>query len=488
MRQAALDAAKKLYPRCEGIRDRMYCDKDGNVTVGIGCLIGKVEAKGLNFWDPDAGQPAKGDVIGTDWDDVHNKKRTMGRLILNNTGDIQALLDKRIAQMDNAAQIFPGYNDFPADAQLAINSYFFATGHLALEMPDPKNPAKKIPAEPNLYNAIIANDWWRASAEVHMGDESRGNTGLRPRNDANRRLFANAARVNGWENDAILRLNRDKLYLNQNPKWPKPEPQWHWDVEIPTTGTGGNKCYLMGPGGRWGRWDWDSDLGEESGGPGDWYLDAIALLYHITGAFGGGCNGKCNDAKRLKMPHTGKTYFIIDYDKYVAYDWSTGQLNPSSPQSISDFGLPFSTLDTVVRGRGDRYQNKLYFFSGDQYIRWDLDLDCMDLGGRPQPLSTWGVLPAGWENGIHAAVNGEGKNYLNRLYIFKGHYYVAYDWYGDPNNWVPLPGYLDANKQPTRTIAWGWSGDPTNFELVKNFTSITDDNRIIGAFNAGITC
>ncbi|HZN80931.1 MAG TPA: hemopexin repeat-containing protein [Mycobacterium sp.] len=83
---------------------------------------------------------------------------------------------------------------------------------------------------------------------------------------------------------------------------------------------------------------------------------------------------------------------------------------------------------------------KAYFFSGGQYVRWDVASDTVDVG-YPRPISSgWiGIFPDGIDA---AAVWNNGK-----AYFFRGAEYSAYDIAAD----VVVDGY-------PRTIAENWPG------------------------------
>ena len=85
-------------------------------------------------------------------------------------------------------------------------------------------------------------------------------------------------------------------------------------------------------------------------------------------------------------------------------------------------------------------EEKAYFFSGDQYVRWDVSSDAAD-SAYPQPISSgWkGVFPDGVDA---AALWNNGK-----AYFFKGEEYTAFD--VETN--VALDGY-------PRPIADDWPG------------------------------
>jgi hypothetical protein len=83
---------------------------------------------------------------------------------------------------------------------------------------------------------------------------------------------------------------------------------------------------------------------------------------------------------------------------------------------------------------------KLYFFSGSQYVRYDLDSDQADEGYPKDIATNW---PGLWKDGVRGGVLWDN----GKAYFFKGDEYVRYDVKADKVD----PGY------PTK-IATGWKG------------------------------
>jgi GH24 family phage-related lysozyme (muramidase) len=443
MKASALAQALPLYIPMEGNKSQMYRDCKGLVSIGIGCRLSLEDALKLPFYNPSKQCGADETEIKTDYNSVKDNKIVVGQLILD-PNSINELAIKRILMFDGYARNkWPStYDIFPADAQLAINSYLFATGHLDTS------------SEPRLCAAIDDQNWWRASAECHMSDESKGNPGLKPRNDANRRMFANAART-GFPD-----CNPDSMYLN---------------YDAPGV-FGPHKHYFFTRGGGWARYDWNRD--EFDKGPIDnldeWLIPRD-FAAGVTAVFSGGCNGMCD---QRNLPHTGKTYFI-NGSTFLAYDWKTNDLDSQVPRPLSELlhdreneAVFTRRLDAVVRGRGD-WQNKLFLFSGSTYAGFDLDTNVIDWG--PADVKSEFKLPDGFENGIDAALNGEGP-YRDFLYLFKGEYYVKFSWKVTSGKWAPVKGYVE-NNRPVVKIGDGW----TNFNIL-------NASSIIGATNAGISC
>ena len=140
-----------------------------------------------------------------------------------------------------------------------------------------------------------------------------------------------------------------------------------------------------------------------------------------------------------------KVYFFFK-DQYVRYDRSTDKVDDGYPQPIAgnwnglaETGFAAGFDSAVNWGNG-----KLFFFKGDQYVRYDINGDKVD-DGYPQPISgNWnGVAEAGFPDRLNAVVNwGNGKAYL-----FRGNQYQRYDIAADKvDNGYPQP------------IAGNWQG------------------------------
>ena len=78
----------------------------------------------------------------------------------------------------------------------------------------------------------------------------------------------------------------------------------------------------------------------------------------------------------------------------------------------------------AVRGEG-RFADKLYFFKGAEYWRYDLAKDYGEVD-YPQPLASWN-LPGDFSLGIDACLPGAGA-FAGKTYFFRGGSYVSYDW------------------------------------------------------------
>jgi hypothetical protein len=199
----------------EGLVDYMYVDVKGLVTIGFGNLIDPLDvALSLPFVKKVDGAPANSDEITTEWNLIKDKDnklqlRTKGhrackpltKLMLTRDA-INDLCAKRLQNNEailKKVSAFAAFDDWPADAQLALHSMAWAMG-----------PAFAQHGRwPSFRNACASADFDTAAEKCKMSEV--GNRGLIPRNRANVRLFQNAAAVLAGESDGFY--TRDTLYF-----------------------------------------------------------------------------------------------------------------------------------------------------------------------------------------------------------------------------------------------------------------------------------
>lgn len=190
----------------EGAVPYMYLDVKGLVTVGVGNLIDPVElATALPFQFKNQPQqhawPAQ---IEAEWHKLKSDSSlasrghlACGALTEFELGEeaIDNLINHRLASNEKivkSQESFQAFDNWPADAQLALLSMAWAMG------PD------GFRTFPNFRAACQKMDFETAAKESRL--DENGNPGLIPRNQANFALFTNAAIV------LTADLDRSKLY------------------------------------------------------------------------------------------------------------------------------------------------------------------------------------------------------------------------------------------------------------------------------------
>jgi len=163
----------------------MYLDVFGYVTTGVGNLIDTVEQAQRLPWTLD-GTVATPAEIGYEWHRV--KAKAPGQIAANYRGRLRlsdTAIDAMVwRQFDLNVRMlvgrFPDFAAWPADAQLGIMSLAWAVGAGLTEWP-------------KFCAACTGRDWRTAATESVIN--STRNKGVIPRNNAQRRLFDNAAAV-----------------------------------------------------------------------------------------------------------------------------------------------------------------------------------------------------------------------------------------------------------------------------------------------------
>lgn len=196
-----------------------YLDVRGLVTIAYGNLIDPLSlALRLPLMHP-GGVPGtqaeitaewlrlKGDPNAASRGHLYARGLTTLRLTREGMGELAlGVLERN----DAAARArFTEWEDFPACAQLALHSLWWACGSAA--------------HFPKLYSACVAGDWDAASVHIMMREttpEGVINAGLRPRNAANRTLMHNAARVQAFHLDPDLLSWTRPLGVNEAPTLP----------------------------------------------------------------------------------------------------------------------------------------------------------------------------------------------------------------------------------------------------------------------------
>jgi hypothetical protein len=206
IRPSVLDALTAFNTKFEKKTPYMYTDVRGLVTTGIGNLIdtgGGMGGYGLALnlpWTHRGGAPAsKAEIIAAwqkvkaAWPDVQGGSAQSLTDLRIDEATINSLVLDRVRQNHNALRAkYPGYVNWPADAQLGLHSIAWAAG--------PYVPLHTFAGAVNKQDP----DFVAAAKASKLNDQ--GNPGLVPRNQATKQLFLNAAQVKdqGMNYDTLL--------------------------------------------------------------------------------------------------------------------------------------------------------------------------------------------------------------------------------------------------------------------------------------------
>ncbi len=201
------DSVRSTFPRFttqfEGRVSFMYLDVKGLVTIGVGNLIDPQSAAlGLPFVHKAGGATASRAEIAAEWSSIkanvslatkgYRACEPLTTLALTDDA-IDNLVVQRLVQNEGLLrEAFSGWDSWPADAQLGVLSMAWAMG------------AGFPNSWPKFSGACKAGDFAAAALNCRMIEA--GNPGVRPRNDADVKLFQNAATVvaGGLDLSALL--------------------------------------------------------------------------------------------------------------------------------------------------------------------------------------------------------------------------------------------------------------------------------------------
>lgn len=191
LRQSVVNAFTPFTTKFEGYTPYMYTDVKGLVTTGIGNLIDNGSpgpALTLPWKRADGSAASQAEIqaawyaVKNAWPDVQSvASQSLTSLRLDSSGIAQVVRSKLEQNHDFLRTKFPGYVNWPADAQLGLHSMAWAMG-----------PGFNFPAFMAAVNQPTP-DFVTAASQSHMN--AAGNPGLVPRNTATNELFTNAANV-----------------------------------------------------------------------------------------------------------------------------------------------------------------------------------------------------------------------------------------------------------------------------------------------------
>jgi Hemopexin len=117
------------------------------------------------------------------------------------------------------------------------------------------------------------------------------------------------------------------------------------------------------------------------------------------------------------VPVIGKAFFFSG-GEYVCYDLEVDRVDDGYPRPIQGNwpGMPFARIDAAVMWNN----GKAYFFSGDQYVGYDFAARKVD-DGYPLPIQgNWPGMP-------FAHIDATVMWNSGKAYFFSGDQYVRYD-------------------------------------------------------------
>jgi hypothetical protein len=151
-----------------------------------------------------------------------------------------------------------------------------------------------------------------------------------------------------------------------------------------------------------------------------------------------------------------------------SYDLKTVTVDIEPWQGARWQGLPESFYKGIDAALFREDNNRLYFFKGNQYVRFGAGSTAVD-AGYPKPIAgNWPGLPASFQTGIDAALWRESNG---AVYFFKGSQYVRFTKVSDG---------VDAG-YPT-SIAGNWPGLPASFQTGIDAALMRKDNHKIYFF------
>jgi GH24 family phage-related lysozyme (muramidase) len=195
LKDSVLEAFTGFTTKFEGKTPYLYTDVKGLVTTGIGNLVDN--GNGMNGYGPATALPwkhpngllatqpeviAAWQKVKSAWPGVQSTASAKLTDIRLDDAAIADLVNKKVASNHSILKTkYPGYVNWPADAQMGLHSIAWAAG-----------PAVHLPAFSAAVNQTKP-DFITAASESQLN--AKGNPGLVPRNAATKQLFLNAADV-----------------------------------------------------------------------------------------------------------------------------------------------------------------------------------------------------------------------------------------------------------------------------------------------------
>ena len=158
--------------------------------------------------------------------------------------------------------------------------------------------------------------------------------------------------------------------------------------------------------------------------------------------------------------------YLFDGKKYVRWSSASHTMDSGYPKQIHGPwpGVPGDLDAAIYAGYSSgSFNNKLYFFKGNQYWRWNIETDAMSDGYPKLIKNGWPGIPNNLDAAVYGGRSDTHRN--NKLYFFKGSQYWRWDIELDELE----PGY-------PKTIQDLWPGLPNNLDMAV-YSGFSDSNR-----------
>ncbi|HAS46103.1 MAG TPA: hypothetical protein DCS93_36820 [Microscillaceae bacterium] len=150
--------------------------------------------------------------------------------------------------------------------------------------------------------------------------------------------------------------------------------------------------------------------------------------------------------------YPGNRFYLFSGSQYSIWNQSTQRMSAPKPIRSNWRGVTFNKIDAAFYWQSN---NKVYLFSGNQYVRYDVKSNKVD-AGYPKPIQRlWGG------SRMFTSVDAALAYPNGKVYFFKGNQYVRYDF---AKNRIDA-GYPKAISQSTwpgirfrsvdATVTWG---------------------------------